>query len=187
MRSRLLAWGCNMEDTESTRYKKCSKCGALLPLSSFYKQKSMADGHSNKCKECTKQDVKDNRKKNIERYREYDRERNQSEDRKALRRRYCQSDEGKEAHKRACDKWVKNNEKKRHAEIMVGNAIRDGKLIKQPCEVCGREDRVHAHHCDYDKPLDVMWLCPICHRAWHNEHGEGANAHDEVLSGERIS
>lgn len=178
----LLAWGCNMEDTESTRYKQCVKCGALLPLSSFYKQKSMADGHLNKCKECAKKDSRENWRKNREYYREYDRKRDQSEDRKSAKRRYIQSDEGKEAHKRACDKWKGNNEKKRRAEVMAGNAIRDGKLIKQPCEICGREDSVHAHHCDYNKPLDVMWLCPICHRAWHNEHGEGANAHDEVVS-----
>lgn len=182
MKSRLVLWGCNMDDTESTRYKRCFKCGALLPLSCFYKHKQMADGHSNKCKECTKQDVRDNYKKNREYYKEYDRIRDQSEERKEMKRKYIQTEKGKEAHKRCCDKWQENNQKKRHAEIMVGNAIRDGKLVKQPCEVCGRSERVHAHHCDYDKPLDVMWLCPLCHRAWHNEHGEGANAHDEVVS-----
>lgn len=46
------------------------------------------------------------------------------------------------------------------------NAIRRGELIKQPCEVCGAE-KVDAHHDDYDKPLDIRWLCRIHHVEVH--------------------
>jgi len=42
-------------------------------------------------------------------------------------------------------------------------AIRTGKLKKEPCELCG-EENVQAHHEDYSKPLEVRWLCPDCHR-----------------------
>lgn len=162
-----------MSDAE--RMKICIKCGAELPLSEFYKHKSMKDGHSNKCKECTKKAARENWNNNREYYREYDRKRDQSEERKETKRRYMQTDEGKEAHKKACNKWKDKNQKKRHVEVTTDNAIRDGKLIKQPCECCGSTENIHAHHCDYDKPLDVMWLCAACHTAWHREHGEGAN------------
>jgi transposase-like protein len=59
---------------------------------------------------------------------------------------------------------------------MVNNAIRSKKLFSQPCEMCGKEDNIHAHHDDYDKPLNVRWLCPICHKDWHIKNGEGKNA-----------
>lgn len=39
-----------------------------------------------------------------------------------------------------------------------------GKLIPQPCEVCG-EPNVQKYHDNYSKPLKVRWLCPFHLRA----------------------
>lgn len=52
------------------------------------------------------------------------------------------------------------------AQKAAHKAIVSGKLVRQPCEVCG-EEKVHAHHDDYTKPLEVRWLCPSHHRLEH--------------------
>ena len=41
--------------------------------------------------------------------------------------------------------------------------IRRGKLTKWPCEVCGTNEQVEAHHADYSKPLQVQWRCRLHH------------------------
>jgi ribosomal protein S27AE len=44
--------------------------------------------------------------------------------------------------------------------------VRAGRIVRQPCEACGKP-AAHAHHDDYSKPLEVRWLCPLCHAAAH--------------------
>lgn len=45
--------------------KRCFKCGRLLPLNYFYAHPRMADGHLNKCKDCTKNDAHTNYLNNL--------------------------------------------------------------------------------------------------------------------------
>ena len=52
------------------------------------------------------------------------------------------------------------------ARKKVHNALRSGTLIKQGCLICG-EERVFAHHEDYSKPLEVIWLCRKHHTEYH--------------------
>lgn len=51
---------------EEVKEKVCFKCHQSLPLSMFYAHKQMADGHLNKCKNCTKKDVHQKYIENIE-------------------------------------------------------------------------------------------------------------------------
>ena len=62
--------------------------------------------------------------------------------------------------------WSKRNPIKQRAQQKVGQAVLRGKLKRLPCQVCG-EVKVHAHHADYSKPLEVIWLCPVHHAAEH--------------------
>ncbi len=59
-------------------------------------------------------------------------------------------------------KWKKKNPERRSAHGKVFYAVKIGKLKKEACKVCG-VDKVHAHHEDYNKPLEVIWLCPMHH------------------------
>lgn len=137
--------------------KQCFKCGEVKVLSAFYKHYKMPDGHVNKCKECNKADVKANRKAKIEYYREYDRARGNRQD-KSYR-----------------DGYKERYPNKYRAHNIVSNSIRDGKLFRKPCEVCGTTERIHAHHDDYLEPLNVRWFCAAHHHEWHAEHGEAKN------------
>ena len=57
---------------------------------------------------------------------------------------------------------------KRDAREQVRNAVRRGDLERLPCEVCGALPS-QGHHEDYEKPLDVMWLCRTHHTELHNK------------------
>lgn len=57
---------------------------------------------------------------------------------------------------------------KSSARRKVSWAIATGKLVKKPCRICGDPDTI-AHHEDYSKPLEVWWLCRVCHKLWHME------------------
>lgn len=65
-------------------------------------------------------------------------------------------------------KWNAANPDKRRAQKLVESALRNGTMARQPCERCG-DPKAHAHHEDYTKPLEVVWLCPRHHKARHRE------------------
>jgi len=153
----------------STLSKACFKCGQVKPLPAFYKHKQMADGYLNKCKECARSDARAIRERRIDYWRARDRERG-SRQTPEFRRKYYEENKDKIAISRK--KWREANKQKRKASNAVNNAVRDGKLIKQPCERCGATDNVHGHHEDYNKPLAVVWLCPVHHGERHKEINE---------------
>lgn len=56
--------------------------------------------------------------------------------------------------------------KKVKARCDLNHAVRDGKVSKEPCKICG-SNKSEAHHQDYNKPLEVIWLCFNHHREFH--------------------
>lgn len=142
-------------------HKRCFRCNLVLPIGEFYTHPMMADGRLNKCKECTKGEVRSNRRARIEHYRSYDRQRFKTPTRKtqlASRQRT----------------YRVANPEKTAARAAVNRAVRSGRLTKKPCEVCGCVD-VDGHHDDYSKPLEVRWLCRVHHLI---EHGKYLMAED---------
>lgn len=41
------------------------------------------------------------------------------------------------------------------------------KLLKVKCSICKSPFYVIAHHENYNKPLQVLWVCISCHRRIH--------------------
>lgn len=135
--------------------KTCFKCFKNKPLHQFYKHKRMADGHLNKCKSCTKKDVKRRYydPRFISKIREYERMRNKLEHRRLKKQGYRQSSRKNHPGKNRCHMWIHN-------------ALRDKRIIRMPCEVCGNP-KSEAHHSDYRRPSKVNWLCFRHHRELH--------------------
>ena len=115
----------------------------------------MGDGHLNKCKQCTKNDVAKHREENLEKIRQYDRER-------------AKRPERIKACLRISTAWRQADKRRGAAHNAVARAVRLGQLTPEPCERCGCEKSL-AHHEDYDKPLEVVWLCQPCHKQRHKE------------------
>ena len=204
--------------------KQCLQCKILKPIDDFYKNKTMADGHLNKCKSCfaeykkkywieNKEALKEYKKKhraenqdhyknyarnyreeNIETIKEKEKERRiqnseqikiynnayaKSEHGKLIRetiqKRYCLTEKGKNLHRDASKIYCDKNPIKKRCHSIVRNAVKRGYITAPDyCEKCREKDSgLHAHHDDYRMPLAVRWLCPLCHKAWHAENGEG--------------
>jgi len=60
--------------------------------------------------------------------------------------------------------YRKSNPEKHKAHSLLQSAVRHGKISKSLfCQLCLSGLRIEGHHPDYSKPLEVVWLCRICH------------------------
>lgn len=149
----------------------CQYCKTSKPTDDFYQSSIRKDGKNGSCKECVRAKVRANRAKNIDHYLEFDRKRANNPDRVQARKDYQQTERGQRKANAAKRAYAERNPTIRQAHHAVNNALRDGKIVRPSCcETCQREAELHGHHCDYNKPLDVMWLCDPCHKAWHKDN-----------------
>lgn len=157
--------------------KVCNRCGKRKTRTKFYPRKSCRNGLTEYCKPCTSLRVK---------------ERNATAERRAVVRAYnIRTRERRSERNRA---WRAANIAKLHlkakakrsehpeqwrAHHRVRVALRNG-ILKRPntCSVCAGAGRIEAHHDDYDRPLDVRWLCQSCHR-----HADADRRAKEMLAG----
>ena len=129
--------------------KECKNCKELKGLNNFYKDRTRKDGYSRFCKVCTRIFYRERRIRNPETFK-----------RKA--KTYYEN------HKAEKIESVRVYEKKyperRTARNIVRSALIKGILISEKC-LCGA--KAEAHHPDYSKPLEVVWLCKRHHREAH--------------------
>lgn len=63
-----------------------------------------------------------------------------------------------------------NFREKYAARDLVHWAVRSGKIIKPMlCEICDMKRKLEAHHEDYLNPIELKWVCRICHNQIHGK------------------
>lgn len=172
--------------------KKCTKCGELKMLTEFVRHKRYKDGYYSQCKLCSYALTKKWEKENIDkkreartRYRENNRENIRKMDReyfvenhekrltqaRIAQKKYYQTEKGRAKYEEQTKLVRKRFPEKCRARSLLSNAIVDGKIIKPKiCSLCGSDQfSIDAHHPDYSKPYDVVWLCKPCHGIVHRK------------------
>jgi len=122
-------------------------CKDEKELSLFNKAKDNADGFKNICRDCAKKEAKNYSKL----------------PHVILNRR------------NNVKVYETKNKKKINAKRKLFVATRNGSIVRDNCEVCGTSEGIHGHHDDYNKPLDIRWLCRKHHIEWHRFNGKGLN------------
>lgn len=131
--------------------KACTKCHRIKPLTEFYARGGKRIGLAWACKHCA----------NVARL-EYQRK------------------HSKRLYKKKREKFLANPEKVRasvnrrnalrpqahRARVQFNRAIKLGKIVRRPCVICDKPES-EGHHFDYNKPLEVLWLCTKHHAAFH--------------------
>jgi hypothetical protein len=136
--------------------KVCRGCGNAKPAEGFYRDGRNRDGLKHKCRLCmakiewSKSDDQRRRIAELERFR-------RQHDPEYAKR---QNDSNRAS--------VKKHRDKANARAKMKHAIKRGRLVRLPCEVCG-DAKSHGHHEDYAKPLDVVWLCQKHHMERHRK------------------
>lgn len=134
-------------------HKPCCKCGEIKPLSEFYSTPRGVSGrwYSGRCKPCHLAHCKELR---------------DCPHGKEVYRTWTKSESGKISVQKRMDKWRSKNKDKDIAHYTISNAIRDKRLKRKPCRICGNL-LGEAHHLSYDDPYNIDWLCKSCHTKAH--------------------
>jgi hypothetical protein len=129
--------------------KTCSKCNQVKAEAEFGTRHRSIDGLQAWCRDCL---------------REYQRE-------------YARNYRDLERHRNNQKRYLERNRHKGLAHQMIGSAVRKGAIfVPLWCQRCGCVNHLEAHHNDYNKPLEVEWLCTTCHGLAHRSYREVRHA-----------
>jgi len=135
--------------------KTCTICKESKPKTEYYSK-------TGQCKPCFKARINARRQANPEPHREWNRKRqaNLTDADKDRQRDYWR------IYRRANPPSKKQQYARNQARALPKDVL---------CKYCGTYGALEAHHRNYDKPLDVQWLCVPCHKQWHVTNGPGLN------------
>ena len=144
--------------------QSCKTCGEAKPLHDFHWREDRKK-HRTECRNCW--NARYGQRHGTEEYKVRKREL------EGLRRGTPINNARESRHSK---KYREKYPEKALAKRLVRAAIVRGDLQRpETCEACheakptiGGRARIHAHHKDYSKPLDVVWLCPVCHAKEHS-------------------
>lgn len=130
-----------MKDISKRDKKRCWSCKETKPIEMFHRDSYQKDGHNGMCKECRRIIVRTQPHRKIWK-------KNHPEKAREINAKYRL-----------------NNKEKLKAWLILRKAVKEGAISKEACRICGKS--AHAHHPDYSKPLEVIWLCQQHHKDIH--------------------
>ena len=159
--------------------KRCARCKEWKERKYFHRDSTKLDGVRGTCKLCiSSYELERRAQPHIAvRIRESAYKYNRSEKGKASMLARNKTEKQKEYCRRDTRRRYRLYPEKVAAHSKVKNEIKKGRLIRQSCEHCGRKPEkvngrqiIHAHHEDYSKPLDIIWLCKEHHAELHRRY-----------------
>jgi hypothetical protein len=144
-----------MRHDPRARKRRCTRCGEVRLVEEFSPQSNTRDGLSSICRSCQRRLKRAYRRRYQEHYRRIKRE--------SRRRNYRPGNRAATSPEEA----AKNRSRQR-----AQYALKSGRLHRPDrCQACGQPPspalRIEMHHPDYARPLDVVFLCSLCHGQAH--------------------
>jgi hypothetical protein len=165
--------------TASSSERVCRLCGKTKPVSDFGRDRTDADGFNPVCRQCCRERQAKRPSHDVSVSEKTCRTCGKTKPAGEFWRRTALKD-GLMSECKKCRgkrqvgfyaKWLKSDREKHpetKARWLLNNALNRGSITKPTrCEHCDKELPLHAHHGDYNRPLEVDWLCHSCHHKLH--------------------
>ena len=152
--------------------KTCAKCRLPFPSIAFSKDASKADGLQCWCKACRRNRYATNRSSEIKYALDYVAANAETVyPKKRLYNKLHRTQPTPEARRINRLAAIRRNPEKHAARRALRRAVKLGRIAKpDSCSACLKSlppAKIHGHHEDYSKPLEVVWLCADCHGKQH--------------------
>lgn len=177
--------------------KKCIKCECEKDETQFFKKRNGLAARCKTCKRIENKEWFDrNREENLTKDRERAKKKRENPEWKKWRDEYRKKNKekitlkcreyrlenkdhleekarewrskNKESYTSSVKLHNKKNPEKVRARKILNYHISKGNMTKPIiCSGCKSETKIYAHHDDYTKPLDIRWLCKVCHGIEH--------------------